>query len=242
MKKPDPDLIVVLVEPSGPLNIGSIARLCANFGVRKLRLVQPRCDYQCDEAIRMAVHGQHILREAEQHHALLTAISDCSRTIATCGRLDHGNIPLHSPEDALSWLLSGDNKRPLGLVFGREDSGLTNHELRLCQRVLTLHSHVNYPSLNLSHAVAVVMHDIARISSQSDIKKSINPDPASVGELMGLLEDAKDLLTEVGFLLEHTASSRMSKVQDLLLRASTRPEEVALIRGMVRQLRWAIRE
>ena len=57
---------------------------------------------------------------------------------------------------------------------------------------------------------------------------------------MALLEDAKDLLLEAGFLLSHTASARMAKVRDLLQRAAVRPEEVALLRGMVRQLRWAI--
>jgi tRNA/rRNA methyltransferase len=66
-------------------------------------------------------------------------------------------------------------------------------------------------------------------------------DPAAAPALTDLLDDATDLLLEAGFLLQHTAHARMGKVRDLLQRATVRTEEVALIRGMVRQLRWAIR-
>jgi tRNA/rRNA methyltransferase len=125
------------------------------------------------------------------------------------------------------------------MVFGREDRGLTNNELRLCQRVLTLHSQAAYPSLNLSHAVAVVLHDLAR--HQLKEHALTEKDPAPAPQLTGLLDDAADLLQEAGFLLPHTRAARMGKVRDLLQRAACRTEEVALFRGMVRQVRWAIR-
>ena len=235
----------MLVEPAGPLNIGSVARLCANFRVSELRLVAPRCDHLSDEAMLMAVHGQALLQAAVVVPDLLTAINDCRRTVGSCGRLDHGEIPLQTPEQALGWLLASDGSSassgaPVALVFGREDRGLSNSELRLCQRVLSLHSDASYPSLNLSHAVAVVLHDLLRLEQQSAPPEP-SPDPAPAGQMNAFLEDAEDLLLEVGFLLDHTASARMAKVRDLLQRASTRGSEVALLRGMIRQLRWAIR-
>ena len=230
---------IVLVEPAGPLNIGSVARLCANFGVHSLRLVNPRCEVLCDAALRMAVHAAPLLRQATIHPDLQSAIGDCRRVIATCGRLDHGGIPLQNPDTAIDWMLSGDP--PYALIFGREDRGLTNDELRLCQRVLTLHSQEAYPSLNLSHAVAVVLHDLARHQWQARPSRSNDPAPAPAPQLTGLLDDAAELLLEAGFLLPHTRAARMGKVRDLLQRATCRAEEVALFRGMVRQLRWAIR-
>ena len=239
----------MLVEPAGPLNIGSVARLCANFDVSELRLVAPRCDHLCEQAVQMAVHGQSLLHAAAVFPDLLTAINDCRRAVGSCGRLDHGEIPLQDPEQALGWLLASDGsassaKAPVALVFGREDRGLSNSELRLCQKVLCLQSGEAYPSLNLSHAVAVVLHELARLNSAETEARSIappSPDPAAAKALSALLNDATDLLLEAGFLLEHTASARMAKVQDLLQRATVRAEEVALLRGMVRQLRWAIR-
>ena len=233
---------VVLVEPIGPLNLGSVARLCANFGVQELRLVSPRCDPADPEARRMAVHGGAMLEQAKQFSCLLDAVADCHRVVASCGRLDHGNIPLQTPEQAVSWLLESMGAAPVALVFGREDRGLTNEELQLAQRVLTLHSSHGYPSLNLSHAVAIVLHELQRCQEQGTFRggQSAWPDPASPRQLDACLTDAQDLLLEVGFLLSHTAQARMAKVRGLLQRAAVRPEEVALLRGMVRQLRWAI--
>ena len=239
----------MLVEPAGPLNIGSVARLCANFGVSELRLVAPRCDHLSEQALQMAVHGQALLQAAVVVPDLLTAINDCRRTVGSCGRLDHGEIPLQTPEQALGWLLASDGSAssanaPVALVFGREDRGLSNSELRLCQRVVCLQSGKAYPSLNLSHAVAVVLHELARLNTGTTASRSIDPpspDPAGAQALSAFLDDASDLLLEAGFLLEHTAAARMAKVRDLLQRATVRAEEVALLRGMVRQLRWAIR-
>jgi len=236
--------VVVLVEPAGPINVGSVARLCANFEVQELRLVSPVCDPLDPEACRMAVHGLELLRTARRCTSLLEAVADCRRVVASCGRLDHGSIPLHGPEDALSWLLtskqSQNDDQPIAVVFGREDRGLTNDELRLCQRVLTLHSAISYPSLNLSHAVAVVLHELARLQTLPEQDGAQEPDPAPPRQLDHFLEDASGLLLDVGFLLPHTAAARMNKVRDLLQRASIQAGEVALIRGMVRQIRWAL--
>jgi len=67
-------LCVVLVEPAGPLNVGSVARLCANFAVHDLRLVAPRCDPNDPDAVRMAVHGRSVLTSARIYPTLLAAV------------------------------------------------------------------------------------------------------------------------------------------------------------------------
>ena len=238
--------MVVLVEPAGPLNIGSTARLCANFATAELRLVNPQVDPLSEESKRMAVHGVEVLHQAKRYNTLVEAVSDCRRVVGTCGRLDHGEIPLSGPESALTWLgtpihdLRNTDRTRVALVFGREDRGLSNDELRVCQKVITLYSSSAYPSLNLSHAVAVLLHDYTRLHQVDRVATSAHQDPAPAEQLSSLIDDAGDLLLEVGFLLDHTAAARMGKVQDLLQRASIRAQEVALLRGMVRQLRWAV--
>ncbi|WP_320668064.1 RNA methyltransferase [Prochlorococcus sp. MIT 1307] len=235
---------IILVEPSGPLNIGSVARLCENFGIKELRLVAPRCNSKDKEAIKMAVRGRRLLENAPTYSCLLDAISDCQRVIATCGRIDHGSIPLCPPEEALTWGLDTRDESPIALVFGREDRGLTNKELQLAQKVLTLKTITNYQSINLSHAVAIVLHELERIEAKSlipETKKVHFNDPAYPIEIYNCLNDAEALLLEIGFLYEHTAKARMSKISALLQRAEVRPEEIALIRGIFRQMRWAMR-
>ena len=192
----------------------------------------------------MAIHGAHHLEHSRRFEQLEEAVDDCRRAVGTVGagpwRDPLSNRTMPSPGLALRW-----RERPIqqlqgGSVFGREDQGLSNEELRVCQKVVTLHSSSRYPSLNLSHAVAVILHDYGRLHPVTRPSVTSEEDPAPASQFSALIGDASDLLLEVGFLLEHTAAARMGKVQDLLQRASIRSREVALLRGMVRQLRWAV--
>jgi len=234
---------VILVEPAGPINIGSVARLCENFGVHQLRLVSPRCNHNNEEAKRMAVKGKELLANAEVFPCLLDAIYDCPRIIATAGRIEHGGIPLCNPKEALNWSLESYSSAPIALIFGREDRGLTNQELLLAHKVLTLETMSNYPSLNLSHAVAIVLHELRCCESQKlkcKQKNTFEDDLATPIQINDCLIDAEDLLLQIGFLYEHTATARMSKIRALIQRAEIRPNEISLIRGVLRQMRWAI--
>ena len=253
-------LALVLVEPAGPLNVGSVARLCANFGIDELRLVAPRCDPAGDEARRMAVHGRVLLEGARHFPDLAAALADCRRVVATSGRVEQEALPLTEVDDALHWLLAGQqpaSAQPCwgALVFGREDRGLSNDELLQAGRVLRLDTGAAYSSLNLSHAVAICLHELHRLRraetsplqrrpvslSSVGAAESSGPavDPCPRAALESTLADAEALLLQVGFLYPHTAHARMSKVRALLQRAIVREPELALLRGMVRQLRWA---
>ena len=234
-------LHLVLVEPAGPLNVGSVARLCANFQVDDLRLVAPRCDPLAEESRRMAVHGLAWLERARTFPTLAAAIADCGRVVATSGRVEGEPLPLRPPGEALRWLLGeGAGERPVALVFGREDRGLSNDELLQAGQLLTIGTGAAYSSLNLSHAVAVVLHELQGLRGEAGTAAAAVP-PASRGSLEGALADAEDLLLEVGYLYPHTARARMAKLRALLQRAEVREAEVALLRGMVCQLRWASR-
>ena len=228
-------LAVVLVEPSGPLNVGSVARLCANFDVGELRLVAPRCDHLGEEARRMAVHGGWLLEQARLFPSLSAALADCCRVVATSGRRAGEPLPLQAPEPALRWLAQA--RGPCALVFGREDRGLSNDELLQAGQLLTLGSGDAYTSLNLSHAAALVLHSWHCLGSSLEVGGL--PEPSDRQGLEAMLGDAEALLLEVGFLHPHTAHARMAKLRGLLQRAQISTEEVALVRGMVRQLRWA---
>ena len=250
--------MVVLVEPAGPLNVGSVARLCANFGIGELRLVAPRCNPDGEEARRMAVHGGALLASARTFDTLAEALADCRRVLATSGRSEPEPVPVVQPDRGLAWLLAAGSEAPAALVFGREDRGLSNDELLQAGRVVRIGTGSDYPSLNLSHAVAVLLHELhgrRRQPSQPARQPEPRPgapaqptpleseqDPAPRADLEATLRDAEALLLEAGFLYPHTAHARMAKVRGLLQRAQVSSEEVALLRGMVRQLRWATRQ
>jgi tRNA/rRNA methyltransferase len=260
-----PPLAVVLVEPAGPLNVGGVARVCANFGVADLRLVAPRCQHLGEEARRMAVHGIAVLEQARLFPSLRAALADCRRVVATSGRRSGEPLPLQSLDGALRWLgesapgggeAAAAAAAPRALVFGREDRGLSNTELLQAGRLLAIDSAAACPSLNLAQAAAVVLHHWHGLQSRASHPPGSGalaqpgagawpagplpgPEPALRAPLEAMLEDAERLLLEAGFLHPHTAAARMAKVRSLLQRAQVSGEEVALLRGMVRQLRWA---
>lgn len=244
-------LALVLVEPAGPLNVGSVARLCANFGIAQLRLVAPRCDHRGPEARLMAVHGGALLDSALLFPDLAAALADCRRVVATSGRIEQEGLPLSPANEALAWLRQ-DRSPALGaLVFGREDRGLSNDELLLAGRVVRLSTNAAYNSLNLSHAVAICLHELQQLGADGGRTGTAGlaaapadgvPEPCPRAALEAALADAEALLLEVGFLYTHTAHARMAKLRGLLQRAQVTDAEVALLRGMVRQLRWAAQQ
>ena len=105
MKRRFANLKVILIEPNGPINVGSIARLCANFEVNELRIVSPRCDIFSLEARKMALKGQKYIDSCKIFITLEQAISDCDLVIATCGRIELSKkSECESPEDISKWL------------------------------------------------------------------------------------------------------------------------------------------
>ena len=235
-----PPLVVVLVETAGPLNLGAVARLCANFAVQQLRLVAPRCDPRDPQALRMAVHAQDTLRNAPVFPTLDAALQDCGRVAACSARTTPEPLPTAPPEQVMPWLLQ-PHPLPAALVCGREDHGLHNAELRRAGRLIRIATAPAYSSMNLSHAMAVVLAAGGVARGITGPQPRHGPSPCGAGLLTDLLQDAGALLLETGFLWPHTAVARMAKLEALLRRAEPSQAELALLRGMVRQLRWAAR-
>ncbi|MCS6782545.1 MAG: RNA methyltransferase [Gloeomargarita sp. SKYBB_i_bin120] len=228
-----PAVRVILVEPVGALNVGAVARVMKNFACQELVLVQPRCAWQSQEARQMAVHAGEILAQAQVVPNLTQALAGCVRAIATLGRTPPGE-PLKS---VLPWLLQ--DAAPVALIFGPEDRGLTWAELQLAHRQVTIPTYPDYPSLNLAQAVGICLYELYQYG-QADIPPVPPEPPAPVEALEAYLADLEDWLLRIGYLYPHTRARRMAKIRRLLQRAAPSAEELALLRGMVRQGRWAL--
>ena len=107
MNKNIHDLKVILVEPNGPINVGSIARLCSNFEINELRIVAPKCDIFSLETKKMALKGQKYIDNCKIFNSIEQSIFDCDLVLATCGRIDLSNdINCESPEAISTWISS----------------------------------------------------------------------------------------------------------------------------------------
>jgi tRNA/rRNA methyltransferase len=316
---------IVLVEPAGPLNVGSVARVMKNMGLHQLVLVNPHCDHLGEEARLMAVRAADILETAKVVESLPAALVGCVRAIATTGD-DSRSLPtqLEEPADALPWLLEA----PSALIFGPEDCGLTNAQLNRAQRLIRIPSSDAYTSLNLAQAVAICCYELYREQGRSprevgssatstvqDVTDVTDVSPMSVGRgkreegrgkreegrekqeeeeasfpgsgwerisrgsassipdatdnlstcyqeqlatsqtenpsppltsaplenLEGYYQQLETLLLKIGYLQPHTAASRMEKFRRLYNRAYPTIEEIAMLRGVLRQTEWAMK-
>jgi len=233
---------VVLVEPAGPLNVGAIARVMKNFGLQQLVLVNPKCDPLCDEAKLMAVHAVDLLEAATLVATLPKALQGCSRAIATTARVRTLSSALEHPRTALPWLIAAP--QTTALIFGPEYRGLSNEELNYAQRFVRIPSSPSYQSLNLAQAVAICCYELF-VSSQEGqaIADTIAAagDVASLEVLEGYYQQLETLLLKIGYLYPHTAASRMEKFRQMFNRAQLESTEVAMLRGILTQMDWAIK-
>src|SRR5579883_846313 len=154
---------IVLVEPAGALNVGSIARVMKNMGLHHLVLVNPHCDPVGAEARQMAVHADDVLATASIVATLPDALRGCQRAIATTARARSVATLLEHPRAALPWLIEASPPNMGAIVFGPEDRGLSNAELDHAQRFVGIPSNPAYPSLNLAQAVAICCYELYQL-------------------------------------------------------------------------------
>jgi len=233
------NLKVVLVEPNGPLNVGSVARLCSNFEVDELRIVSPKCDIFSLDAKKMALKGQKFLDNCKIFDDLQKAIFDCDLVLASSGRIDiNKNSFLGSSEDIFNWTASFKKINNLAIIFGREDRGLTNSELLLANKTFNIPTSQNNPSLNLSHAVSIVLYELNKYSKRNFDQELKVFNLASSKQIHDSFLEIEELLLKVGYLLKHTSKAKISKFKNFILRANTSIHEVNVLRGIVHQINW----
>lgn len=230
---------VILVEPQNPGNIGMVCRAMANFGASDLRLVNP-CAHLHPEARKFAVAANHLLGQARLFTDLAAAIADLPLTVATTrrtGRLRGELLDIAEVPGLQSELPTGGR---LGLVFGREDAGLTSEEVALCSRAATVATAAEVGSLNLAQAVLLFLHELARIPVTSGEPAPLEPPTA--GEMEALFRQIEQLLTRVAFLNPDRPEGVMNTLRRIHHRAGLDRRELAVLRGIWSQLEWSVND
>ena len=160
---------VILVEPLYQINLGYIARALANFGFKRLNLVNPRCKYDGKEAIKYSKHAVALLKKAGVYKSIDDATKHCDIVVGTTG------IWLKSSESFFNVYALNDAKKFLrgkriGLLIGRDDTGLTKEELRKCDLTIFVPTSKEYPVLNISHALAIILYELTKLEHSDDVK------------------------------------------------------------------------
>jgi len=235
---------VVLVRPSIAANLGAVARVMRNFGLSDLRLVAPHADPGDREARRLSTQGEGILASARSVADLGDAVADSVLVIGTTARLG-GLIRRQVIDEAgmvMSQAVAALASGPVALVFGPEQNGLTNAEVTRCHDIITIDTDEGYPTLNLAQCVAICLYELRqawRKQAGRGKPAAAPPAPFELQERMYLqLEQA---LRELHFLWGEKAEPLMHALRHLLGRARPSEEEVGLLMGLARQIRWYVR-
>jgi len=227
---------IVLVNTSHPGNIGAAARAMKNMGLSQLYLVEPK-EFPSLEAIRRSVGAVDILDNAVITEDLNQAISGCVWVAGTSARLRTIEWTVFEPRKCVQEALQHIEQGDIAIVFGRENSGLTNEEMEKCNALLHIPTNPEYSSLNLAAAVQVVCYEFRQAlinepSSKAKSHKHYQDVLADADQLEGMYQHLFDALEQLGFFGTNNPDVMMRRLKGLFSRANTTQREVSIFRGI----------
>ena len=231
-------VVVILHEPQDLVNIAHVVRAVKNFGFRDLRLVNPR-EYDAYRIEGIAHQTHDVLSRVERFDRLDRALADCVHVVGCTSRGRSAKRNLQRPREAAAQIAALWDTGRVGLVFGREDKGLTNEALDRCHRVVTIPTDPAYPSLNLGHAVVVMLYELALVrGKEAPFKRPRRQAvPARVEDLERLFSDVERALGVIDFFKTRDAEGVLRTVREVAHRAPLDEREVKLLRAMAIEVR-----
>jgi len=159
---------IVLLEPEHEGNVGAVSRVMANFGFDKLVVVNPQCDLKSDDFFKRAKHSKIkvVVRKKIPKYNVLVGTTAKISTDYNVAR-----TPIF-PEQLAEKIIG---LKKVGLLFGREGDGLRNDEVELCDFLCIVNASKKYATLNLSHAVAIILYEIHKRQKKAKIADDITP-------------------------------------------------------------------
>ncbi|MBU1640137.1 MAG: RNA methyltransferase [Proteobacteria bacterium] len=224
------NITLILVEPKGGHNIGSICRVMMNFGFRELRLVNPRVDHFSKEARDMAVTAKEtILRSTRKFNSLEEAIADCHLVIGSTRRFGKYRNDFIRPDQLVKTCGAIPDNQKIALIFGREDHGLTTSELSLCDTFIAIDTSPELPSLNLAQAVAICLYEFSRQSPQDSPDL---PERATAKSKESMIQHMGKTLLAAGYLDPLSPDHILKTYRRIFNRAGLNEREVRILHAL----------
>jgi tRNA/rRNA methyltransferase len=231
------NIAIVLMEPKYPENIGAAARCAFNMGISRLIVVGNEAPDN-EKMLKMATHkAAHLIDALQRYTDLAVALAPFSHVVGTTARQGRKRHVENSPRFVLDTILPLLENNRVALLFGPENRGLTNENLKHCQTTVTIPT-ADFSSLNLAQAVAILCYEIYWGIMYSG--KDVQPRPklATSHELEGMYEHVEELLNRIGFLRTNDSSYWIRNIRKFLGRIGLRSKEARIIRGFCRQFLW----
>lgn len=227
---------IVLVETSHPGNIGAVARAMKNMAMDNLCLVNPKI-FPSAEATARASGADDILSAAKIYPTLQSAIADCQLVLGTSARCRTISWPELTPRECAEKVVIHEPENKVAILFGRENSGLKNHEMDLCHFLLRIPCNQAYSSLNIAAAVQVICYElfVAAGIQQTVYIGDQGEEPLATAEQMesfyGHLQEA---LIDIDFMHPDKSKSIMRRLRRIYNRIQLDTKELDILRGILR--------
>lgn len=228
---------IVLVNTKAAGNIGGAARAMKNMGLDDLWLVEPR-EYPAKEASWRAGNAEDVLDGATVVPTLAEALADCGLVIGTSARGRSIPWPIQTPKEAAGQIAKEARQHKVAIVFGREDRGLTNDELQMCNVHLHIPANEAYSALNLATAVQVVCYELRmtmlteRDGAEPHFDDWDQP-PANNQELEYYYRHLQETLQKLDFITHDNPRQTMTRLRRLFNRARLDQMELNILRGIL---------
>jgi tRNA (cytidine32/uridine32-2'-O)-methyltransferase len=222
---------IVLIETSHPGNIGSAARAMKTMGLKNLYLVAPK-HFPHPKADEMASSAVDILAKAVVVKTLAEAVADCHLVIGTSTRSRAIPWPLLSPRELAEKVRTEAESVKTAILFGREQSGLTNEELHSCHFHVQIPANPEYSSLNLAAAVQIIAYEL-RLASLTATPVQWDYQLATADDLEGFYDHLENVLIKLDFLNPKAPRQLMTRLRRLVGRARPDMMEINILRGIL---------
>ena len=230
------NISIILQKPKYAGNIGSIARAAKNMGIGSI-IVVGAADMDREEMQKRSTHlAADVLDTIQYFQDIGTALEKFSYIVGTTARQGSVRGPFIAPRAIAEKIVNVSRKNKVALLFGPEDTGLSNDELRYCHAVVSIPTARELKSINLSHAVIIVCYEI--FTASLPFIEEATPKLALSQELEGMYGQIKTLLAQIGFLNPENPDYWMMHLRRFFTRAGLLSREVKIIRGICRQLEW----
>jgi tRNA (cytidine32/uridine32-2'-O)-methyltransferase len=233
---------IVLVNTSHPGNIGAAARAMKTMGLSALYLVAPE-QFPHPKANEMASSAKDVLEQAIVVSTLEEALADCTLVVGCSARIRKIPWPLLSPREMVAKVAKEPPTSELAILFGREQSGLTNEELERCHFHVTIPTNPDYSSLNIAAAVQVIAYELRMASlDMPALSEAWDYRLATADEMEKFFAHLEDVLIEIDFLKINAPRKLMTRLRRLFFR--TRPDvmEMNILRGMLTAVQETIKK
>ena len=211
-----------------------------NMGLCDLTLVAPKLR-RLNLGGLMAVHARDLLEKARIVGDLSQAVSDCTLVVGTTRRGGTYRARADGPEELAPLIVDHARRGKVALVFGPEDHGLTNEDLKYCQRLIAIDTSAEYASLNLAQAVLLCCYELRRAALAGAPPKS-RLEPAPAADVEFLFDRLQSALQRIGFLNPQNPDHIMFALRRLLGRAELEAADVRILLGLARQIEWYARD